>query len=439
MDRLARLGVTFLNAHCQAPLCNPSRTSVLTGLRPSSSGVYALNPWFRTAKPLRNRVTLPQYFMRHGYHVVTTGKVFHDAYPPQADRLDGREFSVWGLHGGFRPWPPQKLVETPAPTPLMDWGVFPERDEDCFDYDVASYAIEQLRSMPAGRPWFLCVGFRHPHVPCYAPQKWFDLYPEATLQPPPVLDTDREDTPRFSWYLHWRLPEPRLSWLRRSGQWIPLVRAYLASVSFVDAQVGRLLDALEETGRLHDTVIVLWSDHGWHLGEKLISGKNSLWDRFTRVPLIIAGPGVQAGARCRRPVELLDLYRTLAHLCRLPDPPEIEGRSLHPLLQAPEAPWPWPAITTHGPGNHAIRTERWRYIRYADGSEELYDMAADPHEWTNLADQPEYVPVKRRLSRWLPRRNTPPVPGSVIRLIELREDGPWWEGRPIGPDDPIPD
>ncbi|RME89602.1 MAG: DUF4976 domain-containing protein, partial [Verrucomicrobia bacterium] len=150
-------------------------------------------------------------------------------------------------------------------------------------------------------------------------------------------------------------------------------------------------------------------------------------------------PGVQSGARCARPVELLDLYRTLADLCGLPDPPNVEGRSLRPLLQAPDAPWPWPAITTHGPNNHAVRTERWRYIRYADGSEELYDMTADPNEWTNLASLPEYRPVKRRLARWLPRVNTPPVPGSVIRLIELREDGPWWEGKPIGPDDPIPD
>ncbi|MCP5518210.1 MAG: sulfatase [Verrucomicrobiales bacterium] len=439
MDRLAARGVTFLNAHCQSPLCNPSRTSVLTGWRPSTSGVYGLNPWFRSHAPLQDRVTLPQYFMQHGYQVVTTGKIFHDAYPPREDRIDGREFSVWGRHGGFSPRPTKKFVETPDPIALMDWGIFPERDEDCFDYDVATYAVDQLATLPEDKPFFLCVGFRHPHVPCYAPQKWFDLYPPSTLRPPPVLDTDRDDTPRFSWYLHWKLPEPRLAWLRESGEWMPLVRAYLASVSFVDAQLGRVLDALEARADGGNTVIVLWSDHGWHLGEKLISGKNSLWDRSTRVPLIFAGPGIVADARCRRPAELLDLYPTLVDLCGLPGRDGLDGHSLVPQLKDPQAQRPWPAITTHGPNNHAVRTGRWRYIRYADGSEELYDVRADGREWHNLAADPEHAAVKERLARRLPDLNAAPVPGSVVRLIELKEGVPFWEGKPIGPDDPIPD
>lgn len=439
LDRLAARGVTFLNAHCQSPLCNPSRTSVLTGWRPSTSGVYGLNPWFRSHAPLQDRVTLPQYFMQHGYQVVTTGKIFHDAYPPREDRVNGREFSVWGLHGGFAPRPAKKFVETPDQIALMDWGVFPESDEDCFDYDVATYAVDQLASLPQDKPFFLCVGFRHPHVPCYAPQKWFDLYPMDTLQPPPVLDTDRNDTPRFSWYLHWKLPEPRLKWLREAGEWMPLVRAYLASVSFVDAQVGRVLDALETRRDAGNTVIVLWSDHGWHLGEKLISGKNSLWDRSTRVPLIFAGPGVKPGGKCRRPAELLDLYPTLVELCGLPSRPGLDGHSLVPQLRDPQARRPWPAITTHGPNNHGIRNGRWRYIRYADGSEELYDLRADGPEWHNLADDPAQKAVKERLARWLPTTNADPVPGSVIRLIELKEGVPFWEGKPIGPNDPIPD
>ena len=439
MDRLAANGVTFLNAHCQSPLCNPSRTSLLTGLRPSTSGVYGLNPWFRSAAPLQDRVTLPQHFMRHGYHVVTTGKIFHDAYPPREDRVNGKEFSVWGHHGGFSPRPAKKFVETPDPNALMDWGVFPERDEECFDYDVASCAIDQLAAMPADRPFFLCVGFRHPHVPCYAPQKWFDLYPPETLQPPPVLATDRDDTPRFSWYLHWKLPEPRLKWLQESGEWMPLVRAYLASVSFADAQVGRVIEALERSGRADNTVIVLWGDHGWHLGEKLISGKNSLWDRSTRVPLIFAGPGVTRAAKCTQPAELLDLYPTLVELCGLPARAALDGHSLVPQLKDPTARRAWPAITTHGPNNHGIRTERWRYIRYADGSEELYDLKADANEWTNLAGRKEHAGIKERLARWLPGINANPVPGTVVRLIEVKDGVPFWEGKPIGPNDPIPD
>ncbi len=285
MDRLAGRGTLFTNAHCQAPLCNPSRTSFLTGLRPSTTGVYALNPWFARREQWKDVVTLPQYFESHGYRTLTTGKVFHDAYPPPEGRKDGAEFTVWGFHGGFNPRPEKKFVTTPDNIALMDWGVYPERDEQQDDWKVADWAIDQIESASDHpEPFFLSVGFRHPHVPCYATQRWFDLYPDDTLLMPPVALDDRDDTPRFSWYLHWRLPEPRLKWLQESGQWKPLVRAYLASVSFADSQVGRVLDALKASGLEENTVVVLASDHGWHLGEKLISGKNTLWDPSTARP-----------------------------------------------------------------------------------------------------------------------------------------------------------
>lgn len=439
LDRLAARGTTFTNAHCPSPLCNPSRTSVLTGLRPSTTGVYALAPWFRTADRFRDTPTLLQWFRRHGYVTLTCGKVFHDAYPPRTDRRDGGpEADVWGPDGGFAPRPKTKFVATPSPIPLMDWGIFPERDEDCFDYDLATWAVGQLRRPPK-QSFFLAVGFRHPHVPCYAPRTWFDLYPEATLRLPTVKADDRDDLPRFASYLHWRLPEPRLKWLQQARQWKPLVRAYLASISFVDAQIGRLLDALAETGLERTTVVVVWSDHGWHLGEKGITGKNTLWERSTRVPLIFAGPGVARGARCERAVELLDLYPTLTELCGLRSNPAVEGLSLVPQLRDAHAPRERPALTTHNPGNHAVRSERWRYIRYADGSEELYDHSSDPHEWYNLAADPRYAAVKRELARWLPRTDAPPLPGSAGRLLTYEHGVPVWEGRPIGPDDPFPD
>lgn len=438
MDRLAKRGTLFTNAHCQAPLCNPSRTSILTGLRPSTTGVYALNPWFRTAPALKDRVSLPQALAAHGYATLTTGKIWHDAYPPKEDRANGKEFTVWGYHGsGGQPRPAKKFVETPANIPLMDWGVFPARDEEQDDWKVADWAIAQLKQPPQ-KPFFLGVGFRRPHVPCYASQKWFDLYPDETLQLPAVKADDRDDTPRFSWYLHWKLPEPRLAWLKEANQWRPLVRAYLASISFVDSQVGRVLDALDRSGLADRTVVVLWSDHGWHLGEKGVTGKNTLWERSTRVPLIFAGPGIAAGARCDRPAELLDVYPTLAELCGLPPQDGLEGHSLRPQLKDARAPRPWPAITTHGPNNHAVRTEQWRYIRYADGSEELYDRGRDPNEWTNLAGNPRYGETKRDLARWLPKENAAPVPGSSVRLIEIRDGVPFWEGKPIAPDEKIP-
>jgi arylsulfatase A-like enzyme len=183
---------------------------------------------------------------------------------------------------------------------------------------------------------------------------------------------------------------------------------------------------------------VLLSDHGWHLGEKGISGKNTLWDRSTRVPLIMAGPGITPGGISRRPAELLDVYPTLAALCGLSARPEHEGHSLLPQLRDPAAPRPWPAITTQGPNNHGVRTEQLRYIRYADGSEELYDMAADPNEWTNLASRSEYAATKQELSRWLPAESAPPLPGGNVRLLETKDGVLYWEGKPIAPDDPTP-
>ena len=438
IDRLVQSGTVFLNAHCQAPLCNPSRTSLLTGLRPSTTGVYALNPWFRTSGPLKELVTLPQYFKAHGYYTLTTGKIWHDAYPPKDERETGKEIDVWGFHGSHRPLPPKKIVDTPAKLRLIDWGPYPDRDEQLDDWKVADWAIDHIKSMPKNKPFFLCVGFRKPHVPCCVPQKWFDLYPTPSLILPPIKEGERDDTPRFSWYLHWKLPEPRLMWLRAHDQWRPLVRAYLACVSFVDSQVGRVLEAIQEAHLSENTVVVLWGDHGWHIGEKEMTGKTSLWDRSTRVPMIFAGPGVAPGGRCSRPAELLDIYPTLAELCGLPAKPGIEGHSLLPQLENADAPRVWPAITTHGPNNHSIRTEKWRYIRYADGSEELYDMKADPHEWTNLTGVSSLADTKRELAQWLPKVNTPPVAGSKTRLIEIRDGTPYWEGAPIGPNDPIP-
>jgi arylsulfatase A-like enzyme len=438
LSRLAARGTNFTNAHCQSPLCNPSRTSFLTGLRPSTTGVYALNPWFRTAPAWKDVVTLPQFFMARNYEVMTCGKVFHDAYPPKDQRDNGQEFTVWGYHGNAGPLPDTKFVPTPDDIKLMDWGIYPERDELQEDWKIADWAIARLKE-DRSRPFFLSVGFRRPHVPCYASAKWFDLYPEPSLILPPIKLDDRDDTPRFSWYLHWKLPEPRLDWLERSQQLRPLVRAYLASISFVDSQVGRVLDALDEAGLADRTIVALLSDHGWHLGEKGISGKNTLWDRSTRVPLIIAAPGMPRGSTCHRPAELLDLYPTLIDLCFGVTKADLEGHSLVPQLKDSQAPRPWPAITSHGPNNHGIRDERWRYIRYADGSEELYDMRADPNEWTNLAADPRLVSTKADLSRWLPRVNAAPVAGSVARLIEIKDGVPLWQGQPIRANDPIPE
>ena len=315
MDALAARGTLFSNAHTQSPLCNPSRTSLLTGRRPSSTGIYGLAPWFRNVESLKDIVTLPQHFSQNGYTTYSGGKIYHGGYGRQES---DNEFDELGPPSSVGATPEEKIIGwTPGGNhPLMDWGTFPHRDEDKGDWQVASWAVDVLEEKPQA-PFFLSVGFFLPHVPLYATQEWFDLYPEDDVQLPPILENDRDDTPRFSWYDHWDLPEPRLKWLRESNQLKPMVRAYLASISFVDSQVGRVLEALEASGLAENTVVVLWSDHGYHLGEKAISGKNTLWDRSTRVPLIFAGPGVSENAAVDAPVELLDIYPTLIELCNL--------------------------------------------------------------------------------------------------------------------------
>ena len=431
LDRLAARGTLFSNAHVQSPLCNPSRSSLLTGLRPSTTGIYGLSPGIRDVAATTDCVSLPQYFGRHGYFTATFGKVFHDGSIPAALRTN--EFNVWGPAPGM-PLPKKKFVNTPVKMAVMDWGVFPEDDHDQADWKIADAAIGQLKSLPKGKPFFVAVGFRLPHVPCFASQKWFDLFPpEDQIILPPVKEHDRDDVPEFSWYLHWKLPEPRLSWLKQANQWRPLVRAYLASTTFMDSQIGHVLEALDAIGATKDTVIVLWGDNGWHLGEKEMTGKTTLWERSTHVPLIFAGPGVTKAAKCARPAELLDIYPTLVELCGLPPKSGLEGHSLVPQLKRAGARRPWPAITTHNVGNHSVRSERWRYIRYADNSEELYDMRTDPNEWNNLAKDPKYAGVIREHAKWLPTTNLPPAPGSASRIL-VKEAGVWlWEGKPIIP------
>lgn len=445
LDALAARGTTFLNAHCQGVLCNPSRTSLLLGLRPTSTGVYGLAPLPRDLSTIKARVSLPQHFAAQGYHTAATGKIFHSGTTASKNKQSIAEFQVTGPFGGVGSMPPEKLVGV-TPTGnnrLVDWGVWPLDNDDTGkgDYKVASWTIEQIKSAPKDQPFFIAAGFFLPHVPCFATQKWFDLYPDDDTVLPKVLATDRDDTPHFSWYLHWSLPEPRLKWLQDQHQWRNLVRSYLACTSFVDSQVGRVLTALDEAKLADNTIVVIWSDHGWHLGEKGITGKNSLWERSTRVPLIFAGPGVKGGQRCLQPAELLDIYPTLIELTGAAKREGLEGLSLTPQLQDASTKRDRPAISSHNQGNHSVRSEQWRYTRYADGSEELYDMIKDPNEWTNLAALPEHAAIIAEHKKWLPAIDLPPAPGSASRVLtyDPKTDSAVWEGKPINRNDSIPE
>jgi choline-sulfatase len=435
LDKLAARGTLFTNAHCQAPVCNPSRTSVMLGLRPSTTGIYSLQPSFKTVPKYANHVTIPKAFQANGYATSTLGKIYHGSFLPKG------EFDKTGTRAKLpNRFPKKKFVDTPQKHRLVDWGIWPPKDSDQLDYHTAEWAVGELSKKPKD-PFFMAVGFFRPHVPRYASQKWFDLYPEESLVLPHIRRDDRQDTPRFSWYIHWKLPEPRLKFLDKNKQLKNKVRSYLASVSFVDAQVGRVLDALEASGLEDNTIVACWSDHGYHLGEKEITGKNTLWDPSTRVPMMFAGPGISKGARCGRPSELLDIYPTLAELCQLKAvPKEIEGLSLVPQLKDAKAPRSRPAITSHGPGNDSARTETHRYIRYADGSEELYDMRKDPHEFKNLASDPKTKKLRKKLAAYLPKSPAKPVAGSNARLIERKKDGSvYWQNTLIEKDAKIPE
>ncbi len=435
IDKLASRGTVFLNAHCQSPLCNSSRASLMMGLRPDSTGIYGLGPWFRKLDEFKDLTALPQHLKAHGYTTYSGGKIYHGNY---GRKPKDQEFDHLGPGATGAPFPRKKLVDTPSKMKLVDWGLFPHKDEDKGDYKIADWAVKTLDSKPEG-PFFLSAGFFLPHVPCFATKKWFDLHPESKTTLPLIKRDDRADTPRFSWYMHWALPEPRLRWLEEHHEWMNLTRSYLACTSFVDAQVGRLLNALERNGYADNTIVVIWSDHGWHIGEKGITGKNTLWDDGTRVPLIFAGPGINKG-RSRQPAELLDIYPTLCQLVGAKSPAHLEGISLIPQLKNANANRERPAITTHNHDNHGIRSQNWRYIRYADGSEELYDMKKDPNEWNNLIGKPGYEEIIAGHKKWIPKTSRQPAPGSHSRILTYNSETKEvvWEGQQVLPTDAIP-
>lgn len=349
------------------------------------------------------------------------------------------EFDNWGPGGGPGITPPKKLVPpTPAGNnPWVDWGVFDHPEEKKGDWIVADWAEKTIAEIPdsGDQPFFLACGFFLPHVPCHTTQKWWDMYPEETLVMPPMKENERAGCSPFSWYLHWNLPEPRVSWLEHFNEHKNLVRAYLACTSFVDSQIGRVLMALEQSPMADNTIVVLWSDHGWHLGEKEMTGKTTLWERSTHVPLIFAGPGIKPGV-CGQPAELLDIFPTLADLVGLPAPDFVEGISLKPQIEDPNQFRARPAITDHNPGNTSIRDVRYRLIHYADGSEELYDMQNDPNEFDNLIADPASASVADRMRHHVRTDMAPLAPGSGQRILERRDDGWYWEGKKIDPDNP---
>ena len=403
IDRLAEQGVLFTRAYCSAPACNPSRAAMMTGIRPSNSGIYHnSNPW-REAMP--NAVTLPQHFMTHGYTAMGAGKIFHGRFPDPPS---------WDVYYPSKtqtkpkdPEPPGRPLNGIPKTAHFDWGPVEVLDSAMGDAKVADWVIEQL-GKEYDQPFFLACGIYRPHLPWYVPSEYFDAFPVDQIELPKTIENDLDDIPPLG--VRRANPGRDHKNVRDYQQWHRAVQGYLASIAFADRQIGRVLDALDRSPHVGNTIVVLWTDHGWNLGEKQHWRKFALWEDTTRTPLIFVAPGVtEAGARCDRPVNLIDVYPTLLDLCNLTTRAELDGRSLKPLLVDPTAAWEPPSLTTHGRNNHALRTERFRYIRYEDGTEELYDHESDPHEWHNLARDPQSDTVKEQIARWLPSRNVEEV------------------------------
>ena len=298
--------------------------------------------------------------------------------------------------------------KSPAANKHFDWGPLDVPVEQMGDWQVADWVIGQLGKQHE-KPFFLGCGFFKPHLPWHVPRKYFDMYPPDKITLPNVKEDDLDDVPPIG--KHMALKEGDHASVLEHNEWRHAVQGYLACISFVDDCVGRVIAALDKCPHRDNTIVVLWSDHGWHLGEKLHWRKFSLWEEATHNMLTIVAPSVTSpGGRCPATVNLLDIYPTLVDLCGLDAKKELEGNTLLPMLKYPQAKWDRPTLTTHERNNHSVRSDRWRYIRYKDGTEELYDRSIDEMEWNNLANDPQYADVKKDLQKWLPTTNAEDVP-----------------------------
>ena len=402
MDRLARRGVNFTNAHCIAPACSPCRLALLYGVEPFHSGLY---PFYNhdeiTDDVLSKYTSLPRCFREHGYRALGAGKIFHGSKSLAADWDDYHKHSgaklKYAPENGYQQGQSTKMAFCPTTSPLQDHP----------DYQVASYGIDVL-ARKHDKPFFLALGIVKPHLAFVCPQRFFDMQAER-IEPPLLRHKDLADVPWVGRTMAKLSDDYRF---RGDQAWEKVHRAYLACNSWADFNIGRVLDALEQSPYADNTVIVLWSDHGYHQMEKRSFRKFSLWEEATRVPFILLDPrqpGAREGRTCTEAVSLINVYRTLCDLCGIDPPPYVDGQSLAPQLADPGKSIAAPAITTWGRGNYAIRDDQWRYIRYFDGGEELYDHSRDPQEWNNLAADPNHAGTKKELAALVPKKEAPLV------------------------------
>lgn len=428
LDQLAAQGIAFTNAHTAATVCCPSRNAMMLGKRPSTTGLYNNGQWWKAALP--NEVTMPQYFRQQGYYSAGAGKVFHhtpgnnppcswDEYQEQvfddpwnfAEWTPERYFLDYGYRGPIVPFPEWKPLNGLFPHKAeSDWGPIPgKKEEEYGDVQAVNFTRDFLKRSH-DQPFFLAVGTYRPHLPWHVPSSYFDKYPLDEIVLPEVKEDDLADVPTEGKQLA-RATSKEFQTIKEAGQWKQAIQAYLASITFADKQIGDILSALENSKYKDNTIIVLWSDHGWHLGSKEHWHKQTLWEEATRIPFIIKAPGVtQAGQFCDQPVDMVNVFPTLLNLCGLPPKDDLDGHDMTPLLRAPNASWEYPAMSEIKTGNVSVRTRHWRYTRYMDGTEELYDHSKDPGEWVNLAADTQYETIKAAHRQWIPQSFATPVP-----------------------------
>jgi choline-sulfatase len=419
MDRLYESGaICMMNAECVSPVCGPSRSALLTGLRPSTTGVYGNGQNLINSKVAAAVPTLPQYFSQNGYFSLSTGKVFHK-HKLKDGKLDAGQwaFDLWtNEHGSFEinkdKFPLNGLPSARGRERIgvrLDWGPTTVEKEETVDWISAQWAADKLKE-GFDKPFFMMLGFAKPHLTWYVPQQYFDMYDLDTIQIPLINEDDLDDILTPNGDVKFKSSED-YNIIKEYDKFKESTRAYLATISYVDDCLGVVLDALENSQYKDNTIVIFMGDHGWYLGEKLRFRKTHLWEESCRTPLLIKLPGSDDPMQCDRPISFLDLYPTLAELCNLPIPTHCEGRSIVPILENPNKEW-YPALTTMGYKNHSVRSDQYRYNIWSDGTEELYDHSTDPMEWNNLIENPEFDKIIETHKTFLPKTDAKVSPSD---------------------------
>lgn len=426
IDRLAKKSMVFRNASCAGPVCGPSRSALLSGFRPGTTGAYGNDTNMLDAKVVQTHATLPEYFSKHGYTTISCGKIFHkhetangadngqwayDVWHEEVSRAGLKPESVYNRNKGIiagKALADAKFMKGGGSE--FAWGVTEKGKEFDRDYRTAKWFETQLQKKH-DKPFFMLAGISKPHLPWNIPQEYYDMHPLESIKLPEFRMDDLDDIETGKKGKAFQ-PEPDFLWVQEYKLHQRAVQAYLAAISYADDCVGVMLDAVEKSPYADNTMIVLWGDHGWHLGEKLRFRKATLWKESTQMPLLVHLPGMKSQQECFRNVNLLDLYPTLVDLGGLPSK-ELDGKSFTPLLGQPDLAWA-PTVTTAGKGNHSVMSEKWHYITYDEGGEELYSMEKDPMEWTNLANDksPDIEKVKAELRAFLPKNEVESLPRS---------------------------